>query len=309
VSSPPLRLPWRLGAFREVITDAPVSYSIYSAFSYYGERCGGELPGPWLVRAIGQLGHATAAIRQTLYRMEGTRELDSRLQGRTKFYRLTPTARAEMHAGLAKIMPVDVEPWDGRWTVVHVARGSDDSVDRERLLDIVRAEGFALIGSGLYLHPRDRASGVTEAAEQSGVRGLLEVFRAARIGSDAPRDVVARYWDLSGLSTQYDRFVARYRPLLTDRRALQPAMAFVIRFAVVFDFLETAWSDPMLAPELLPNAWSGHRAQRTAQRLYERLLPGAMVHADHLMAEVGLPIDRHTPEGRPGDATSRPRSG
>src|SRR5262249_2041905 len=56
----------KLAPFRRVVTDAPVSYSVYSAFSFYGERRGGELAGPWIVRALESLGHERAAIRQTL---------------------------------------------------------------------------------------------------------------------------------------------------------------------------------------------------------------------------------------------------
>jgi phenylacetic acid degradation operon negative regulatory protein len=282
------RAPLRLHRFRNVVTDAPVSYSVYSAFSFYGARRGGELPGPWLVRALGELGHATAAIRQTIYRMEATNELQSRVEGRTKHYRLTPAARAEAQAGLAKIMEQGPEQWDGRWTLVHVASASHDHTERERLVEIMRAEGFAPMGNGLFIHPRDRVGRLIAAAEESGSVDSLEVFRATRVGGEASREIVARYWDLSALSRQYDRFLARYRPVLADRRPIQPRAAFVLRLAVVLDFLETAWRDPNLALELLPRDWPGIRAQRAARALYERLLPAAIVHADLLIEESGF---------------------
>jgi len=278
----------RLDTFRAIVTDAPVSYSVFSAFSFFGTRRGGELPGPWLVRALGELGHATPAIRQTLYRMEGSKELTSRLDGRTKHYRLTPAARAEAQAGLAKIMEDDDEPWDGRWTLVHVAPAPDERVDRERLLEVARAEGFAPMGNGILLHPRDRAARLIEAAESSAARDLLEVFRGTRVGDDAPRDVIARYWDLSALAKQYERFIARYQPLLSDKRAFEPRVAFALRFAVVFEFLETAWRDPKIVPALLPAAWPGVRAQRLARGLYERLLPTAIAYANQLLEELGF---------------------
>lgn len=283
----PTRAALRLDSFRAAVTDAPVSYSVFSAFSFFGARRGGELPGPWLVRALGELGHATPAIRQTLYRMERAKELTSRLDGRTKHYRLTPAARAEAQAGLAKIMEEDDEPWDERWTIVYISPASDERVERERLLEIVRAEGFAAMGNGVYLHPRDRAARLIEAAEASAARDLLEVFRATRIGDEPPRDVIARYWDLSALSKQYERFVARYQPLVSDRRALEPRVAFALRFAVVFEFLETAWRDPKLVPALMPADWPGGRAQRIARGLYDRLLPAAIAHANRLIDDLG----------------------
>jgi phenylacetic acid degradation operon negative regulatory protein len=282
------RAPLRIHPFRKIVTDAPVSYSVYSALSFYGVKRGGELPGPWLVRALGELGHATAAIRQTIYRMEATSELQSRIDGRTKYYRLTPPARAEAQAGLAKIMEEEPERWDGIWTLVHVASESHGRAERERLLEIIRAEGFAPMGKGYFLHPRDRTARLIAAASESGVGDMLEVFRATRVGGEPSREIAARYWDLSALSRQYDRFLARYRPVLANRRPIQPRAAFVLRFAVVLDFLETAWRDPNLTWEFLPRDWPGIRAQRAARALYRRLLPAAIAHADLLIVECGF---------------------
>ena len=62
----------------------------------------------------------------------------------------------------------------------------------------------------------------------------------------------------------------------------------VLRFAVVLDFLETAWRDPNLTWEFLPRDWPGIRAQRAARALYKRLLPTAIAHADLLIEECGF---------------------
>jgi phenylacetic acid degradation operon negative regulatory protein len=275
----------RLAPFRRVVTDAPVSFSVYSAFSFYGSRKGGELAGSWLVRALGALGHEAAAVRQTLYRMEQSDELESRVTGRVKFYRLTPAARAEAEAGLAKIMNAGDEPWDGEWTIVHFQPGTESRVERERLRAIVQAEGFAALGPGLYVHPRDRSSRLLDAAVEHGVRDMVEIFRGQRKEGDSARDFVAHHWRLEDIAAQYRRFVRRYEPLL-PARALSPAVSFLLRFAVVFDFLETAWHDPGFPQELLPNGWPGYRAHRLARDLYRALLSGAITFGDALMVNM-----------------------
>lgn len=277
----------KLATFRQVVTDAPVSYSVFSAFSFYGARRGDELPGTWLVAALGALGHETAAVRQTLYRMEGSRELESRMSGRVKFYRLSPAARAEAEAGLAKIMDDDdALPWDGQWTIVQFRAGSEDRVERERLREVLRAEGFAAAGSGLYLHPRDRSSRLLAAASGHGVRDMIEVFRGIRITTDPvdDRTMVAQQWNLTEIETRYDDFLTRYSPLTRSAASLAHESAFVLRFAVVFDYLEAAWRDPDLAPSLLPAKWAGTRARRLARELYRRLLPAALAFGDSLPA-------------------------
>ena len=264
----------RLAPFRRVVTDAPVSYSVYSAFSFYGPHLNNELPGTWLVAALGALGHETPAVRQTLYRMEGSQELESRAQGRVKFYRLSPAARAEAAAGLAKIMDDDARDWDGQWTLVQFRAGTEDRAERERLREVLRAEGFASAGGGLYLHPRDRSTRVLDAARGHGVRDMIEVFRGKRVPGVDDRAFVARYWNLDAITKQYERFLARYGALARHRPTEETA--FVLRFAVVFDYLEAAWRDPELAPALLPPNWAGARARRLARDLYERLRPGAL---------------------------------
>ena len=275
----------RLATFRQVVADAPVSYSVFSAFSFYGARRGGELPGTWLVGALAALGHETAAVRQTLYRMEGSRELESRAAGRVKFYRLSPAARAEAEAGLAKIMNDDAQPWDGQWTIVQFRAGTEERVERERLREVLRAEGFAAAGAGLYLHPRDRSARLLAAASGHGVRDMLEVFRGTRITDAAVDDraMVARHWNLAAIEARYDAFTTRYEPLARSAASLSQASAFVLRFAVVFDYLEAAWQDPELAPSLLPAKWAGTRARRLARELYRRLLPGALAFGDSLL--------------------------
>ena len=270
----------RLAQFRDIVTDAPVSYSVYSAFSFYGSRRGGELPGTWLVAALGALGHETAAVRQTLYRMEASKELESRVVGRGKFYRLSAAARAEAEAGLAKIMDDDTQPWDGEWTLVQFRAGTETQVERERLREVLRAEGFAAMANGLYLHPRDRSARLLAAARDHGVRDMVEVFRGRRIDGEDDRALVARHWNLDDIASRYDAFVERFEPLA--RATFPTEAAFVLRFAVVFDYLEAAWQDPELTPALLPPKWAGTRARRLARDLYKRLLPGALAFGDSL---------------------------
>lgn len=270
----------RLAAFRETVTSAPVSYSVYSAFSFYGSRRGGELPGTWLVAALTTLGHTTAAVRQTLYRMEGSRELVSRTEGRAKHYRLSPYARAEAEAGLAKIMGQAPGRWDGQWTLVHFRPGTEDRIERERLREILRAEGFAAAGNGLFVHPRDRSARLLAAAREPGAGELLNTFRARRVGARDHRGFVAAHWDLSGLAVRYRAFLSRYRP--EGHSGAAPESAFLLRFALVFDYLEIAWDDPELPPALLPHDWPGMRARSRVRDLYRRLLPGAIAFGDAL---------------------------
>jgi len=288
------RAPASLARFRAAVLEAPVSYSVYSAFSFYGSRRAAEIPGPWLVAALGALGHETAAIRQTLYRMEGSRELISRPSGRAKLYRLSPYATAEAEAGLEKIMSDSPGGWDGQWTMVHFRPGTEERLERERFREIARVEGFAASGAGLLIHPRDRSARLLAAAAELGLRDVLDVFRCRRVGGEGDRDFVARHWELDDLAKRYRAFLGKYRWSSTSRLARTSEDSFLMRFAVVFDFLETAWDDPDLPPALLPRSWPGTTARRLARRLYRAFLPGALTFGDAVMARL-RPAAREAP--------------
>src|SRR5262249_49453954 len=156
--------------------------------------------------------------------------------------------------------------------------------ERERLREVLRAEGFAAIAGGVYVHPRDRARRLLDAARGHDVRDMIEVFRASRVDSETidDRAFVARHWDLDALATRYEEFVRRYEPIARYAPTLPMKSAFVLRFAIVFDYLEVAWADPELAPSLLPVKWAGARARELARDLYRQLLPQALAFGDSL---------------------------
>jgi phenylacetic acid degradation operon negative regulatory protein len=264
------------------VLDAPVSYTIYSAFSFYGRRRGGSLSGPWLVAASRSLGHGLSATRQTLYRMEGGGELSARHVGRIKHYRLTAPALAVADAGLGKILDPIEREWDRHWTLVRFRPDHDRPDAREHLRELCSTEGFASTGPGEMIHPRDRTARLLAASRELGASDLLSIFRGRRLDDEGDRTFVERHWSLDDLAARYRRFLDRYLPLRPAQMGAEPADAFVLRFALVFDYLEVAWTDPDLPAELLPSDWPGHQARALAAQLYRRFLPGAIRFADSL---------------------------
>ena len=268
--------------FLSTVNRAPISYSVYSALSFFGRRQGGELPGLWFVRAFGVLGHAPAAVRQTLFRMVRAGQLQTRRSGRSKFYRFSPWAQAEADAGLTRIIGPRPEPWDGRWTLLLARFEGADRDQRELLAELLQSEGFAPLGGGAYIHPRDRAGRVLEAAAEGGMRGRLVVVRGERQGGSTAAEFVALHWDLEKLAREYRHFISRFESLAISLPATDRQI-FVARFALVFTYLEPAWRDPELPAALLPGDWPGEQAHVLAGALYRRLSPGALRFAKSLL--------------------------
>ncbi|MEP6509436.1 MAG: PaaX family transcriptional regulator C-terminal domain-containing protein [Gemmatimonadales bacterium] len=266
-------------AYLSSLRVVPTSYFVYSSISFYGPERDGEIPGTWFVRALGELGRSAEAVRMELYRMERDGELTAKKAGRVKLYQPTAVARAEVDAGLRKIMGEPARKWNGRWTIVHFQFTSKQRVARDRLRSLLQVEGFAPIGDGLYLHPRHPSAGLVAAVKSMKAEKQLTLFTGAEVARKDIRVFAAATWDLDAVSQRYTEFHSRFAPLERKAKTLSAPHAFAARFAVVFDYLSAAWADPELPSELLPPSWPGDKARKLAQSLYRQLLPEAIRHA------------------------------
>jgi phenylacetic acid degradation operon negative regulatory protein len=268
------------------IRRVPLSYYVYSSFSYFGRIRGGELPGGWFVTALAAAGRDAAAVRQTLFRMERDEELITRKQGRMKFYAPSAYARAEIEAGTEKIFEEPGASWDGLWTVVRVGlRTPALAKHRERVIALLSVEGFAQLDANVFVHPRPAADRLL-AALPGRARAEVAVLRGELLGADAA-DAFVRLWPIEQLAKRYRRVLDAFDALdAALERGLSDRDAFLMRFAVVFEHLGVAWEDPNLPRQLLPADWPGAESRRTAGRLYRRLRPAAIRFADAVLDDV-----------------------
>lgn len=266
--------------------DYPVSNYVYSSLSYFAPARGGWLPGLWFVGALAEVGCDKSAVRQTLYRMEGSGELDTHRRGREKFYAPTGYARGEIAAGTGKIFDPPA-PWDRRWTVLHARFEREERVHRDRLHALLGVEGFATVAPGVYVHPRPRGERVLQAVDE-GFRDRVLVVRGDRVGDEPEGRFIARHWDLPGLAGRYrTALVALDRIAGLAEGGCPDVEAFRHRFEVVLRFLGVAWDDPDLPAELLPDDWPGRAVRERAADLYRTFLPGALRFGDHVLEKVG----------------------
>ena len=271
------------------VEGAPATELIYSMSHAYGGRRGHWLPGAWYVAALTQLGISESAVRQALFRMAKQGTLDTLREGRSKWYRLSVRGSAETSVGAEKIHGPATGSWDGMWTFVHYRFATDERAARDHVHEILELEGFGALARGVYIHPRDRAAVIEQAVNDAGVaQGRFVVFRGQRVGGESNAELVCRLWDLDSIETGYRDFLDRFEPVLRRQRVPSPRRAFGLRVACVLAYLGTAWDDPDLPAELLPRRWPGPRAQETASRLYEKLLPGTLQFGDDLMRKIGM---------------------
>jgi phenylacetic acid degradation operon negative regulatory protein len=288
-----------ISAHLSTIKRVPISYFVYSSLSCFARPLGGALPGMWFVRAIQDAGRDPAAIRQTLYRMEAEEEIVARKVGRAKFYSPSRYADATIDAGLSRILDPPPRQWNGRWTIVQLRLRSDaQRVARERVVTLLSVEGFALLGADAYISPRDAGARIVNALPDA-IRPHVIVLNGALLNAAAEASLLA-LWNVRRLATRYRAVLERLLAIETAiREGVTDRDAFVLRFAVVFDYLEVAWDDPNLPRELLPPDWPADNARVVAARLYRRLLTPATRHAIGLLKKTAPSRTIHTSEATP----------
>ena len=257
------------------------SYFVYSAFSAFADRGRKPLAGPWFVAALEPFGHSAAAVRQTLFRMSRDKELSVTKEGRTNYYRVTSYSRAEVEVGFDQIFVEPEADWDGDWTLVQYSFPDENRVDRDRMRSLLEVMGFAPLGHGVHIHPRDCRAKLKAAIGDQGLTGKINVFRGQRDDMTAPKDFAHSLWDLKAINGVYKAFLDKFQSL-EAAPPLSDQEAFGVRFALVFDYLEAAWQDPDLPGDLLGDDWLGGEARRLASKLYDTYLPQAKRHAETL---------------------------
>ena len=276
-------------AIWKTVQEAPIRNMVYSCLSAYGEKRGGELPGPWFSAVFEGIGHLPSAVRLALFRMVKNSELEARKAGRVNFYRLAPFGKAGIEAGNQMLFGEPERDWDGRWTVVHFHFLTGDRFNRDHIRSILTLEGFGCLGPGLYIHPRDRGERFLRAmrADAAGRVDGVTVFRSRCVGGRSDDDLVHGLWDLDGLNARYEEFLEAVAPLRNQLAATcSPQEAFFYRIGLVLRYLEVGWSDPEIPESLLPAGWLGFEARNTARQLYEHLWPRTLAHGDEVMARL-----------------------
>ena len=275
---------------------------------------GGAITLGSLIELMAPFGLTERLVRTSVARLVHDDWLASRRHGRLSEYRLSPRGRARFVEATARIYAGPPGPWDGAWTLVVLpgAVGGRGAIRRQ-----LRWNGFGEIAPGVFAHPAAGAAAVPATLASAGLARAPMVFVTARAaGSDADRARLVRQgWDLTELATRYRRFIRRYAAVarsLEERRALEPATAFVVRTLLIHEYRRIHLRDPLLPRELLPADWPGIAAYDTCRRLYGRLVGPAEAHLDARAVRFSGPLpppDRGV-AGRfpPVDASREPMS-
>jgi len=270
---------------RFLATDPPRSKSL--VMTIFGDAIAPHGARLWLgslIELVAPMGVTDRLVRTSVFRLVQEGWLVANREGRRSSYALLPEARPRFERANRRIYAPPGLDWDGRWTIVMAPNGSIDAPLRTAVRKELEWEGYAMLAPGLLAHPAADPAPLAEILERVKAGGKIFVCSAAELpdaGSRPLGELVQEGWDLSGVVSDYRRFIDEFTPLLATLREetdLTPQAAFVVRSLLIHAYRRVQLHDPMLPLELLPHPWPGSEAYALAQAIYRLTWERAETH-------------------------------
>lgn len=267
---------------------------------------GGEAWLGSLIELLEPFGVNDRLLRTSVFRLAQEGWLGSQRDGRRSSYAITPEAMRRFTRAFRRVYaPLNLH-WDGSWTLV-LGANSLTAAERTALRKELLWEGYSMIAPGIASHPAGDAEALDALLGRTGMRGKVYVVQAAQlpgVESKPLADLVAEGWDLSEVIEGYERFVARFSPLLALLAAEVPSpqQAFMLRTLLIHAYRRVQLHDPQLPIELLPTPWPGTVAYELARELYQRTHRAS---SEHILAA----LQREAADTPPASASFLTRFG
>jgi len=230
---------------------------------------GGAVMLPGLIRLLAPLGINERRTRTGIFRLAREGWLGARRMGRRSLYRLTPDGARRFGEAYRRIYAPPGATWDGSWELV-VADGRG-AKRRRALRDLLRWEGYGVLGPDVYLRPARPGDALPPAAARAGL--IVRARDDAALAGGSLAGSVARAWDLASIGGDYRRFLRRFGGVIerfrtVDAEAHDPEQCFLVRTLLIHAYRRVLLRDPRLPAELLPLDWPGAAAFTLCRDFY-----------------------------------------
>jgi phenylacetic acid degradation operon negative regulatory protein len=229
-----------------------------------------ELPGPVLVRLLGDLGLTAPAARALIARMQRDGQLAGERRGRTVDYRLV----GEFARAFERIRTAATGPaWSGHFHTVLYQVPERHRAFRDQLRRVAVFGGYGLLQQGVLICATDRREQLAPVLATAPAQAQVLFGELHLSTKDAVR-AAHHAWDLAALAQTYRRQIRTLRAAI-DRRPEPRADGHTLRrFA---DLLGEPLVDTLrataLPPELAPPHWPLPRLWAAIGELQRRYLP------------------------------------
>ncbi len=272
----PLSRPW---ITRQLRQDPPRAKSL--VMTVFGDALAPRGGAVWLgslISLLAPFGISERAVRTSVFRLVEEGWLEASRSGRRSQYRLSAQGEKRFLRAHQRVYAPPSRDWDGQWSLLMMMSDQLSATQKNALKKELLWEGFALLGSGVFAYPGDKAEALTEMLSRTGARNKVLLLSAADqsvVGALPLTTLAHQLWPLKEISKSYGHFIRRFDALLTlqDQAAeVDPEQAFVIRTLLIHAYRRVQLHDPQLPQALLGDGWPGETAYALCSSIYQQAL-------------------------------------
>ncbi|MGW4642066.1 PaaX family transcriptional regulator [Sphaerisporangium sp. NPDC004334] len=236
-----------------------------------------NLPSAAVVAMLGEFGISESSARAALSRLTRRGLIAVRGSGRPPVYHLTSQAIARHRARMDHFLGFGARPprWTGDWVTVSFSIPQSGQAPRHAVRRALGALGFARLYDSVWIRPGSDAGPATKALHEimDEVDGGRWSVMHTRFDAEAGPHGPAAAYDLAGLASAYDGFIARYSDLRAAVRdgQVDATRALVARTSVMDSWRRFPDIDPDLPEHLLPAPWPRQAARELMLEIHSAL--------------------------------------
>ncbi len=264
-----------------------------------------------VVAMLREFGISEPSARAALSRLTKRGLIAVRGSGRPPVYHLTPQAIARHRARMDHFLSFGARPprWTGDWVTVSFSipqsgqaqsgqaqsgqaqsgQAQSGQAPRHAVRKALGALGFARLYDSVWIRPGSDSGPVTQALRDilGDVDGARWSVMNTRFAEEAGPHGPAAAYDLAGLASAYEAFLAQYSDLRVAVRngEIDATRALVVRTSVMDSWRKFPDIDPNLPEHLLPAPWPRQAARELMLEIHSAL--GSLAEAR--LIEVATP--------------------
>ena len=246
-----------------------------------------------LITTLSSLGYSERLVRTSVFRLVEDDWLQVNKIGRKSYYSLTQNAENHNKKAARRIYAPSNVSSSNEWLIVIPSFVAEDKL--EPFKRQIRWLGFSTIASSVYAHPSFDKNSLDELLKEMKLFEDVIIFSANtadKQSSLALRKLVFQKWNLKALQNKYDQLITDYQPILNLISADQKMSflhSFLLRLLVIHEYRRILLSDHELSKDMLPNDWSGLKANQLVKDLYVELeKPSSIYISDRLESMEGF---------------------
>lgn len=247
---------------------------IVTLYGAYGRFMPGPVPVAELIRLLAAAGVDAPSVRSSVSRLKRRGLLlPARTASGGAGYELSPEARQLLDDGDRRIYAT-APPEDEGWVLAVFSVPESERQKRHVLRSRLAGLGFGTAAPGVWIAPARLYEESRHTLRRLHLDPYVDFFRGEHLGFAPTAEAVARWWDLTAIAKEHERFLDVHAPALHawERRSDTPPEEAYRDYLLALDsWRHLPYTDPGLPTALLPADWPGVRSAQVFRGLHERL--------------------------------------